>query len=335
MVESAGLEKVAIIFSAGNAGSPENAAESGVLETVDAVAGSLEKGGYSVDKIELFPPFSALAARVESLPPGSAVFNLFEGFGDDPLAEVQVAILLESVGLRYTGCPPFALHMGLDKSRAKGLFTAAGLPVTRGARVDDISSLNAHGWEFPLFVKPNYSDASHGIGASNIVCDESALKEKAAELLSRFSGGVVIEPFLGGREFNCSVLGDGHGAEPLPPSMVDYSALPAGHPPVLTFSAKWEPENPVYQGTPTICPAPVKPGLVEKIQRLAGEAFLAAGCRGYARVDFREDEAGNLFILELNPNPDLSPSAGLAKQARAAGLDYDGLVKRVLDMALA
>jgi D-alanine-D-alanine ligase len=119
----------------------------------------------------------------------------------------------------------------------------------------------------------------------------------------------------------------------MPPSLVDYSDLPPGHPPVLTFAAKWHTDSEIFIKTPTLCPAPVEPERIAAIQDFAVRAYSVVRCRGYARIDFREDSSGQLHILEVNPNPDLSPNAGMAKQARVRGLDYSQLVTRLVAAA--
>lgn len=309
-------------------------AERAVLETVGGVCRALDEGGRQVERIPLVPPLSGAARALESLPKGSTVFNLFEGFADDPPSEVALAIHLRTLRLRSTGCPPLSLHMGLYKAITKRFLQGAGLP-TAPFRVYERpgEAQEAPPFGFPAFLKPAAEDASHGIQAENLVQDPEDLQRRVRLLLERFPAGVLAEPFLPGRELNCSVVETPDGTVALPPSLVNYEEMPASHPKVLTFDAKWAEESEAYRSTPTVCPAPVEPGLIRRIQGLALEAYSALGCRSYARVDFREDREGNLQILEVNPNPDFSPSAGLAKQAKAHGWEYAELTLRVLAAA--
>ncbi|MGC8723221.1 MAG: D-alanine--D-alanine ligase family protein [Acidobacteriota bacterium] len=327
-------KKVTLIHNTSDPTLPESAAEEGVMETVEAVEQVLGRQGQSVSRLPLTTPLSAAAAALEQLPKGSLVFNLFEGFPGDPSSEVQVGLLIKALALRATGCPPMAMHLGLHKPLAKRLLAAEGIPTAAGLHVRRIEEVpEPLPFPFPVFLKPAANDASHGIGPSSVVRDRVSLVERLDVLLDRFPQGVLVESFLAGRELNCSVVETAEGPRPLPPSLVDYSALPPGYPPVLTFEAKWAPESPVYQQTPTLCPAPVEPALFNRAQQLALLSYRALGCRGYARVDLREDGDGSLCVLEVNPNPDLAPSAGLAKQARAAGWDYTRLVSTILGSA--
>jgi D-alanine-D-alanine ligase len=283
----------------------------------------------------LEPPLSTAAAHLESIPHGSTVFNLLEGFPGDSHSEVQIGLLLKFLDLKTTGCPPLAMHLGLHKDLCKQLLRGGGLPTAECAVLRGEADLDrALPFSFPAFLKPLTDDASLGIGPENVVRDAPSFRSRAAGLLGRFPSGLLVEPFLAGREFNCSVVEIPRGgAEALPPSMVDYADLPPGHPPILTFDAKWHTDSEIFVKTPTICPAPVGPDRIAAIQELAVRAYDLVRCRGYARVDFREDTEGVLHILEVNPNPDISPSAGLAKQARVRGLDYGQLVLRVVAAA--
>jgi len=325
---------VVIIHNTGGEPTPEQAAEAEIAETLEALESALAALGRSFSRLTLEPPFSECAAALESLPREAVILNLFEGFPDDPTSEVQIGLLLKKLGLRATGCPPMAMHLGLHKDLCKELLAGSRLPVAEGLVLRSSEDMaQPLPFPFPAFLKPAADDASHGISADNLVRSWGPYRERAGELLNRFGCGVLVEPYLPGREFNCGIVESEEGPLPLPPSQVDYSGLPPEHPPVLTFAAKWSPGNPVFELTPTVCPAPVSPDLLEQIQSLSLRAFHAIRCRGYARVDLREDDAGRLVILEVNPNPDVAPSAGLAKQARARGWDYADLVGILLACA--
>lgn len=325
---------VVVIHNTGGEPTPEQAAEEEIEETLAALEGALAALGRRSARLTLEPPFSQAAAALEHLPRETVILNLFEGFPGDPPSEVQAGLLLKNLGLRTTGCPPLAMHLGLHKDLCKEILAGAGLPVAKGLVLRNREDMaRPLPFPFPAFLKPAADDASHGISASNLVESSIPYQERAGQLMERFGCGVLVEPFLPGREFNCGIVESEVGPMPLPPSQVDYSGLPPEHPPVLTFAAKWSPGSPVFKLTPTVCPAPVSPDLLGEIQSLSLRAFHAIRCRGYARVDLREDEAGRLVILEVNPNPDLAPSAGLAKQARAGGLDYTDLVATLLACA--
>jgi D-alanine-D-alanine ligase len=120
----------------------------------------------------------------------------------------------------------------------------------------------------------------------------------------------------------------------LPVSEIDFSEMPKGAPKICSYEAKWFEDHPLYQKTPPVCPAPVDDELRQKLQDLAVEAFRTMGCRDYARVDFRMDAKGRIFILEVNPNPDISLNAGYARALKAAGIEYAAFWETMLRNAL-
>lgn len=326
--------EVILIHNTWDREAPEDPSVSAILEGVVAIEEVLVEGGYSVRRLPLEPPVSVVAGILEALP-DLPVFNLFESFPEDPASEVQIRLILERRGLAVTGCTPLAMHIGLHKDTAKALLKGHGIPVPEGFTARSMRDLEVppEGLAFPLFVKPVADDASNGILPENVLTDVDALRRRGAALLSKYAA-VIVEPFLQGREFNCSVVETAGALEAQPASLVDYSAMPEGHPPILSYDAKWRPESEAYLKSPTVCPAPVEAEAVARVEQMAVAAARAVGIRGYGRVDLREDSEGNLFVLEVNPNPDISPGAGLAKQAAARGWSYSNLVLHLLDNAV-
>lgn len=311
---------------------PESAAETEVLKSAQNVSEALASRGWAPRVLELPRPISRAAAVLESLPRGAAVFNLFEGYPDDTESEVEVGLLLKSLGLRATGCPPEAMFLSLHKSLCNQVLGARGFPMLPHQLLKRPGDLHRPlPFPFPVFLKAAASDASHGVDRDSLTQDRAAFVAKASSMLARFPGGVLVEPFLPGREIYCGVVEVRGAPEPLPPTLIDYSALPPDYPPVLTFEAKWDPDCPAYDMTPTHCPAPVSAELTARLQGLCAGAFSALGCRGYSRLDLREGADGNWYILELNPNPSL---ATLIPQAQARGWEYEDLVEAVLRAAV-
>jgi D-alanine-D-alanine ligase len=258
------------------------------------------------------------------------IFNLFEGFPGQPETEALVPRYLEENGIPFTGCPSAALRLCLDKAAVKVLLGGAGIP-TPDFQLLNPDTLHMFRLGYPCIVKPRGEDASHGISQSSVVRDrESLLKQVAVATGTR--GNALVEEFIAGREFNATVMGNSRRIV-LPPSEIAYS-LPPGVPEILTFSAKWEPDSAYYRGTQVVCPAEVTERERKRIEKLALAAFRLLRCRGYARVDMRMDGKGRLNVIEVNPNPDISPDAGAARQACAAGMTYTGFIQRIVKLAL-
>lgn len=305
----------------------EDAAVSGVMEAVDAVEQALIDLDCRPFPVPLVPPIEEALSTLGKID-ASAIFNLFEGFAGSPETEVDIACGALSLNIPVTGNPPEALMLGLDKVASKKTFLSKGIP-TPGFQVFDSPSAEELTLRFPVIAKPSRDDASHGIYAENVLHSRLLLERVLAKLLESSGAPVLVEEFIDGREFNATVI----GGEVLPVSEISYS-LPEGMPRVLTFESKWNPESLYYQQTKVICPAQVSFKQEAEIKELASRAYKACGCHGYARVDIRQDECGNLYVLEVNPNPDISPGAGCARQAAAAGLTYTELIKKILEIAL-
>jgi len=311
-------------------GRGEQAAVTGVLEAVEAVYHALLKLGYEAARVPLAPPLSRARKRLSELEADWA-FNLFEGFAGYPETEAEIAETLSALGIPYTGCPPGALKLALDKAKTKLILRAAGIktPDFQLLKPETLSSFRLN---YPCIIKPRGEDASHGLSAESVVYDFASLKRQAASV-SRFYGGqALVEEFINGREFNATVLGN-NSCTVLPISEIIYS-LPHGVPEVLTFAAKWQPDSLYFQGSKVVCPAEIETGEREHIALTALTAFRRLGCRGYARVDMRRDKEGQLNIIEVNPNPDISPDSGAVLQAKAAGMAYHQFIEKIVQLAL-
>lgn len=302
----------------------------GVLDQVAAVDEALLMVGCRTSRVPLSPPFEEARAKLAELKV-DLVFNLFEGFDGRPETEAALAEAIADLGLPSTGCPASAMALALDKIGANALFERSGIPTPRSQLLSP-EAISSFCLGYPCIVKPAGEHASHGLCEKSVVRDWPTLKEQVARVSQLFGGHALVQEFLSGREFNITVLGN-KTVTMLPVSEILYS-LPATVPPILTFDAKWEPESLYFRGTQVQCPARIDDTLRAEIESVAREAFRIAGCRGYARVDMRMDSDGCLRVMELNPNPDISPDTGAARQARAAGMTYAELIERIVRLAL-
>ena len=307
----------------------EEKAVKGVLDAVVAVRRSLLELDCEVTRVPLTPPFERVVEKL-GLKDVDQVFNLFEGFCGQPETEALVPEYLEGIGIPFTGCPATALGLCLDKAKVKVLLQAAGIP-TPDFQLLNLETLHMFQLSYPCIVKPRREDASHGINVASVVNDSTSLLSQV-KLVSGAYGNSLVEEFINGREFNATVIGNSQ-CSVLPVSEIIYS-LPPEMPEILTFAAKWEPDSPYFRGTKVVCPAKITAKERENINKLALAAFRLLGCRGYARVDMRMDREGRLNVIEVNPNPDISPDAGAARQAAAAGMDYTCFVEKIVRIAL-
>ena len=308
----------------------ESKAVASVLEEVRPVHRALTELGYSVVKIPLRPPLELVEEKLRALE-ADLVFNLFEGFEGRPETEAMVADILCGLGIPFTGNPPSTLSLALDKAKAKAVLESDGV---RTPKYQSLSpeSLHLFHLNFPCIVKPLGEDASHGLSEESVVHNLDQLEKQVTKISQLFEGGTLVEEFLEGREFNVTVLGNKEPITLPVAEMVYY--LPPELPKLLTFAAKWHEESLYYKGTRATCPAEIGEQEREQISQTALTAFKLLGCRGYARVDMRLDAEEVPNVLEVNPNPDISPGYGAARQAKAAGLTYSQLIEKIVMFAL-
>jgi D-alanine-D-alanine ligase len=308
----------------------EGKAVLGVLEAVEAVHRALLELDFDVTQVPLVPPLERAKRKLRNINT-DLVFNLFEGFCGYPETEAVLPEILSEMGIPCTGCPTSALKLGLDKAKMKVILKVAG------TRTPDFQLLNPEtlNWfrlGYPCIVKPRCEDASHGLSPGSVVNDSASLERQIGLVSNRYSGGALVEEFIDGREFNATILGD-FECRVLPVSEIVYS-LPSGMPKILTFAAKWEPDSPYFEGTKAVCPAEVEAEERERIAETALAAFRTLGGKGYARVDMRMDHEGQVNVIEVNPNPDISPGSGAVRQAEAAGMTYTQFIEKIVQLAL-
>ncbi len=294
-----------------------------VLESVTRVATILRDAGHDVQRVPVRPGLRWLAACRRA----DLVVNLCEGIGAVSRFESLVAGTLELAGVPFTGARPEVMTICHRKHVANALLAARGLPVPqwvipKGHRVPG---------DFPLpaIVKPAAEDASVGIEQASVVTSRRALVDRIARM-SEQHDEVIVQRYVAGRELAVGLVGE----QALPISEIDFSRMPEGAWRILSFSAKWDPGSDEDVGSQPICPAPIPKPVADRLVTLARDAWRAVGGTGYGRVDLRVDETGQPWILEVNPNPDISEDAGLARMAGAAGWSYEDLILRIVNAAL-
>jgi D-alanine-D-alanine ligase len=176
-------------------------------------------------------------------------------------------------------------------------------------------------------------DASAGINEKSVVYDRKELEERVEYIIKMFKQPALVEEFIDGREVNVAILGNNPPVV-LPISEIDFSHLPSHLPKIVSYEAKWIPNTDYYEKTIPICPAPLEPELERKIKDIALSCYKIMGCRDYARVDMRIDKEGNPYVLEVNPNPDLSRNAGFMRSASVYGLTPEETIVKIAEIAI-
>jgi D-alanine-D-alanine ligase len=308
--------------------------ESSVADAARAVEAALVARGHATTLASVRGVDAAgVLARIAADRP-DLVFNLCESLAGDARHEPTLAGLLDLHGLRYTGNDALALASCLDKLRCKQILIGSGVPTPpyRALRdVVDIADPALDALDYPWFVKPARADASVGITERNVVADAAALRARAHELVAELHQPVVAERYVDGREVNIGYV----TGLTLVIHEIDFARMPAGRPHIVSYAAKWQDGHVDYVGTESVPLRDVAPATIARLEAVAFAAYRALGLRDYGRVDLRVDAGGQPWVIDVNPNCDVSPDAGLARAARAGGLAYADLIEAIVEAALA
>jgi D-alanine-D-alanine ligase len=264
------------------------------------------------------------------------VLNLCdEGFNNDAFLEMHVPALLEMFDIPYSGAGPACLGLCYNKALVRGIAEAIDVPVPAETyfNSDDLAATIPSG-VFPALIKPNFGDSSIGITQHAVV----HTWEEAIAYLNNLrqqlpSSAILIQEFLTGPEYSIGIIGNpGANCRVLPVLEVDYSRLDAELPRLLTYESKWIPDSP-YWSQIGYREARLDEDTRRKMTDYANILFERLGCRDYARFDFRADTAGEVKLLEVNPNPGWCWDGKLNLMAEMAGLRYADLLRLILEAA--
>jgi D-alanine-D-alanine ligase len=257
------------------------------------------------------------------------VFNWCEDIPGVPNSEMVVARLLEELQFTYTGSPPDVLHACWDKQLVKQILENAGVPTPRW-RVYHSSDID--GWQqFPAIVKPSREHCSYGITAGAVVASPDELSERIAYILEKFRQPVLVEDFIDGREFHISLWGN-RDIEMLPPAEMDFAAFDNVKDRLCTYDSKFTPDSTHYEKIELKLPAPLDENEYEQLRRICLQAYQTIGCRDYARLDVRLRD-GIFYLLDINPNSDISADASTALTAEIAGYSYGQMLSHIVNLA--
>jgi D-alanine-D-alanine ligase len=301
-------------------------------ETVDAVRSAIAER-YDVLMVEADE--RAYATLHDERP--DFAFNMAEGL-HGVSREAQIPAILELLRIPYLGSDPLTLGICLDKARAKQILSYYNIPTAPFTLVRALDELPGLSVGFPAMVKPLHEGSSKGIYDSCVVRNSAELAREAGIVLETYRQPALVEEFLPGREFTVGMLGNGTDTQVLPIVEIRFDALPAGVNRIYSYEAKWlwdRSDDPLEIFT---CPADVTPDLRRRIEQVCRRTYDVLGCRDWSRIDVRLDADGEPNIIEVNPLPGILPrpedNSCLPKAARAAGLDYNALINRVLDVAM-
>ncbi|MBN2145635.1 MAG: ATP-grasp domain-containing protein [Candidatus Aureabacteria bacterium] len=249
------------------------------------------------------------------------IINFCEEANGISHGEAWIAGILELLNIPYSGSPAETLIFCLDKFKTSIYLKSLGIAVPESELIESDQDLKTP--SCVKIIKPCCEDGSVGLVRQNVCRTLDELKAAYKMIRKQVGQRILIEDYIEGREINVSIL-DG---ETLPLSEIDYSNMKSGHPHILTYEAKWQKRSEAYIGSKAICPAKINSQLEHKIIDMALHVYHAMRLRHYGRVDFRVDHNDNPYVIDVNPNPCLSPDAGFVRALKQKGWDYKKMIE--------
>lgn len=308
-----------------------DSSESDHAAHVSEIIGHLQKYYSDVDVAVFNTNIESVINKILNYTP-DVIFNLVETVDGISNYEAYAAGLYELLQIKYTGNTPLCLGTCLDKSKTKQFLHSFGIKTPNFYIATNNSKIDADVFQlrFPVILKLLREDASIGISEFSVCRDLNEINARLQFLFNTYKQDVLIEEYINGREFNVAILGD----RVLPISEIDFTGLPDNYPKIVTYEGKWLQDSIYYQYTNPVCPANLDQKIIQKIESVALKCYKLLYCRDYARVDVRLDNENTPYVIEVNPNPDISSDAGFARAAAAAGISYSELLKTITNFAL-
>jgi D-alanine-D-alanine ligase len=300
------------------------------LRETERLASALCEIGHPVETVAVC--HADLAARLKDYRPAEwIVLNWCEELPGIPHSDALVAEALEGMGFTYTGSTADVLRLSWEKASVKRLLEEHRLP-TPSWRIFDRA--DPGDWRcFPAIVKPAHEHCSLGVNTDAVVRNRDELRNRIAYILDEFKQPALVEDFIDGREFHVSLWGN----DPvlmLPPAEMDFSRFDDVRDRLCTYDAKFLPGSLHYEEILLRLPAPLTETETDLLSSTTQAAFHAHRCRDFARMDIRLRD-GIFYILDINPNADISSDASMACAAEAAGFSFGAMGSRLVHLAAA
>jgi len=300
-----------------------------VLVQVEVVTTALKNLGHKPVSVPLSLNLEKAIKQLIRISP-NFVFNLVESIGGNVRFLYFAPAILDQLGLPYSGAGTHALYLTTNKLLAKERLKWGGIPTPSWNTAKEVSEKGIS-FKPPYIVKPVCEDASVGVEETALIADKTFLLEAFQERMALL-GECFVEAFVHGREFNLSVLGGKNGPVVLPPAEILFVDYPPEKPRIVDYRAKWQTDSFEYQHTVRNFKFPAEDAaLIHELTETALRCWQLFDLRGYARVDFRVDEQNQIWVLEINANPCISPGSGFVAAAEQAGLTFDEVIQRIIE----
>ena len=300
-----------------------------VIRQSTELGNALQETGYPVSTVCIQNDDIASALR-DFAPDQYIIFNWCEDIPGVEHGEWLVARKLEELGYTFTGAASAALALAYDKQKVKNLLDQAAIP-TPAWRI--FNAPDGQDWNiFPAIVKPQNEHCSAGITPESVVMNQGDLKKRISFILAQYAQPALVEDFIDGREFHVAVWGN-EKISVLPAAEMDFASFGNIRDRLCSYEAKFIPGSQHYEEIKTLLPAPLSLEEKAAMEKVCMDAYRVTGCRDYARMDIRLRD--NIFyVLDVNPNADISSDASMACAAETDGITYAQMGSRIVQMAV-
>ncbi len=283
---------------------------------------------HTVEVLGVYEELKSIQAEIHQFRP-KVVFNLLEEFRGEAIFDQNVVSHLELLGVPYTGSNPKGLIISRDKALCKKILTYHKIPTPKFQVFPrNNTKMQLRLKEFPLIVKCLNEEASLGISQASVVHSLEKLRERVEFIHEKFKTDAIVEEFIEGSEYFVGVIGN-YRLQTFPAWELRFDKVKNPEKQLYSTNAKFDEEYRSRNGI-TTQRAEISEELERYLQKLARRAYRALGISGYARLDLRVDRNGKAYVIEVNPNPDISETDDFAQSAKAAGLIYKKLLDKII-----
>jgi D-alanine-D-alanine ligase len=288
--------------------------------------------GHEVQKLGVGDDLGVIRKAIDDWKPHIAL-NLLEDFGGVNVFDMNVVSYLELLRIPYTGCNPRGLLLARDKALSKKLLAYHRIPgpdftvIPMGRKVRRPKRL-----EFPLIVKSLIKEASTGISQASVVENDEKLAERVRFIHESIQTDAIVERYVDGRELYVGLMGN-QRLVVFPVWEMLFTKFPEESWRIATDRVKWSRSYQEKRGIKTD-EAKLANGIAERVRHVCKRVYRTLGMSGYARLDLRLDDAGRIYVLEANPNPQLAYGEDFAESAERAAIQYGELLQRIVNYGL-
>jgi len=302
-------------------------------ESENCIYKTLKKLGHEVKIFGIYDQITPFVDLIKTHPP-DLVFNMCESFKNDRNFESHLVSILEILGVRYTGSGSFALQLCKDKGLTKKILNYHRVSIPKflvSKKIRPLRTLKK--FDYPAFIKPLGFEGSEGIAQMSFAETEKEALERISYIHEKLKTDVIVEEYIDGREIYIGVIGNDR-LNILPPREVFFENIPDEEPKFATFKAKWDEKYRKKWGIRNGPAKEISDKSLLRMNEICKKVYRLFHLRGYARIDLRMKENGEVFFIEANPNPSIARGEDFAAAAEKSGIDYDALIEKIVSYAL-